>query len=108
MWVLGCNSKFIKVILITVLSIPATRSIIPTHITWATDQPVPPLSKLKWKFEEKNNSYNNIFCINLDIVWTEYRLVSLVYMQGRIYILNDGFQSQVEVNSCKEQGWICL
>ena len=32
---------------LTVLSIPLTNSIIPTHITWATDQPVPPLSKLK-------------------------------------------------------------
>ena len=56
---------------------------IPTHMTWATDQPVPPLSKLKKKVHIKIIYENNI-SLNLDIVWTEYRLVSLVYMRGRI------------------------
>ena len=53
---------------LTVLSIPLTNSIIPTHITWATDQPVPPLSKLNKIFKIKIFMKIILLSINLDIV----------------------------------------
>ena len=43
----------------------------------------PTFVQTKQKVSYKNIYENNI-SVNLDIVWTEYRLVSLVYMRGRI------------------------